>query len=86
MCCALDNDGARAPDLPVRLGNNPDRARTGGGTKLGSAFGELGTMHARPRDCIDRIRCPDIKDLPTVTIRTLHRSMVKITRLRRSVE
>jgi hypothetical protein len=38
------------------------------------------------RDCIDLIRCPVIKGLPTDTVEMLHKSMVEIVHLRRSIE
>ena len=38
------------------------------------------------QNCIDRVRCPDIRGLSTATVILLHNSLVHIVRMRRSIE
>ena len=40
----------------------------------------------QPRDCVDRIRCPDINGLPSEVVILLHDSLVHIVRMRRGIE
>ena len=40
----------------------------------------------RTQNRIDHIRCPVIEGLPTETVHMLHKSLVKIVQMRRSIE
>ena len=40
----------------------------------------------QPRNCVDRIRCPDIDGLPGEVVVLLHNSLVHIVRMRRGIE
>jgi hypothetical protein len=40
----------------------------------------------RPQNCIDRIRCPAIDGLSRETVHILHKSLVGLVYLRRSIE
>jgi len=44
------------------------------------------SVSPRSQDCIDRLRCPDLRDLPRDTVILLHNSLVHIVRMRKSIE
>ena len=40
----------------------------------------------RPLNCVDPLQCPSIKGLPDDVIAQLHRSIVQLVQMRRSIE
>jgi hypothetical protein len=64
---------ALVPDLPIFL------------VSAGKTVGVMDPVEW-PEDLIDHIRCPRIQGLPHETIHLLHKSLVHIVNMRRSIE